>query len=224
MKRKETNIDKSWKNYLLKMEKGELLLIVYDREDYCPEFIALAEEVLQQQYGMTKEELHSIPEPDKLVEGEPGTRNLFLKVLERMGCGRGVGFDSDTLEDDGKCKFSFSYMGELFYASATNDRTYAEINKYCGGFCLDNKEEIAIVKEAINKVNEKFPVQMFYTIDEEYNCLYVECWSDFLLIPLIRNLELYVYYQLKHINKAKQYFDSVLEELKRMTPSVSSSS
>ena len=203
------------------MGKGELLLIVYDREDYSPEFTALAEEVLQQQYGMTKEELHSIPEPDKLIEGEPGTRNLLLTVLERMGCGKGFGFDCDTLEDDGKCDFYFSYMGELFYASAANDRVYAEIYKYCCDFSLENKEEVAIVKEAINKVNEKCSAKMYYTIDEEYNRLYVECWLHFLLIPLIRNLEVYVYYQLKYINWARQCFDSVLEELKSTTSSVS---
>ena len=214
MKRKETNIDKSWKNVLRKMTKGELLLIVYDYENYSPQFIALAEEVLQQQYGMTEEELDSIPEPDQLIEGETGSRSLLLEVLERMGCGKGIGFDSDSSEDDGKCDFSFSYMGESFSASATNDRVYVEIEKFCCGFRLDDKEEVAIVKEAINKVNEKCSAKMYYLIDEEYKLLYVECCLSFLLVPLIPNLELYIYYQLKYINKAKQYLTSVLEELK----------
>ena len=215
MKRKETNINESWKKVLRKMDMGELMLIVHDYESYSPELIALAEDVLTEQYGITEEELDSIiSKPDKLIEGETGTRDLLLNVLEKMGCGKSINFDSISFDDDGTCAFSFSCMEESFYASATNDRVFAEIVKYCHDCPLDDKEGITIVKKAINKVNENKIAKMYYSIDKEYNLFYVECCLCFLLIPLIPNIEQYIYSQLIFINRAEQYFDSILESEK----------
>lgn len=210
------NVDnESWRNILRKMAKDELLLILYEHECYLPEFCSLVEEVLRQKYGVTEEELTSIPQPDNIVDGEVGTRNLFLEVLTKMGCGKSIEFNSDSYEDDGECRFSFSYQDNCFDVSAFNDNIYVWIEKCCGIINGDDKEETERVEKAINQVNGSRSVTMYHKEDERLNCVYVECRVVLLLIPMIPNLTFYIASKLSSLVKAEQLFNSVVASSKK---------
>ena len=206
------SINESWIKVLRKMEKDELFLILYEHDDYSPEICTLAKDTLKQKYGVTEEEFLSIPETDHLIKGDAGSRKLLIEVLERIGCKK-ISFDNDDFEDDGSCTFTFSYQGESFYASAYNDNVYVCIEKFCGGF--EDSEEIEKVKEAINQVNDSRCVTMYYLEDESYDTLYVDCRIDFLFIPLIPNLALYLCTQLRTILEAERFFSKILDDLKQ---------
>ena len=216
MKGKKKSIDEVWMGVLRKMTKEELHLIVYEQEDYTPKLVILAKEVLRQDYGFTEEMLSSIPEADNLLEGEVGTRKLFLEMLARLGCYKSIDFDNDSFRDDGYSEFSFSYLGENFYANAYDDSVYVSIEKCYGSVLLKDKDKVERIKETINRVNEDSSATMYYTTDDVF--LFVACRTKFLLIPLIPNLDIYLHNQLKSLLDACQLFDQVLEELEQPKP------
>lgn len=109
MKKKIIDFNETWMNVLRKKSKDELMLIMYNWEEYTPNLIALAKRVLKEVHGCTDEELLHIPEPESLVEGEPGTRNLLLEILSKMGCDKSIFFENDDIEDDGSCPITFHW-------------------------------------------------------------------------------------------------------------------
>ena len=208
MKKEKAKIGDAWTTVLRSMPKNELQLVVYKHEDYAPDIVTIAKDILMQDYGLTEEELH---EQEHLIKGDTGSRDLLLDVLEDMGCRVFFENEGNDDEDDGECDISFYYQGKDFYANASNDREYVTIDHYHGARKF---KEVALVKEAINVVNEKKIAKMYYQRDETTNLLFTYSCSSFLFIPLIPNLETYLHFQFKAILKAEELFAEVQEQLK----------
>ena len=216
MKGKKKSVDEVWMDVLRKMTKEELYLIVYEQEDYTPKLVILAKEVLRQDYGFTEEMLSSIPEADNLLEGEVGTRKLFLEMLARLGCYKSIDFDNDSFRDDGYSDFSFTYLGADFFTNVYDDNVYVNIEKHLCPVFVADVDKVEKFKEAVNIMNDRSSVTMYYNADEVF--LFVSCRIRFLFIPLIPNLDIYLHNQLKSLLDACQLFDQVLEELEQPKP------
>ena len=214
MEKRKTNIDETWMNFLRKKSKDELMLVMYERASYTPKLIALVKKVLIEEHGCTEDELNSTPDPNRLIEGEPGARQLFLEVLDRLGSGRSILFENEDLEDDGTCPISFHWDNHSFCGYASNESAYVVIYFICQSFKMQNEEKTAMIKEVINRVNESYEhATLSYTIDETMKVMYVECRSRFLFIPLIPYISFYLYSQLKLILEANELFQSAWKEI-----------
>lgn len=214
MKKEIIDFNETWMNVLRKKSKDELMLVMYDRAAYTPNLIALTKKVLKEVHGCTDEELLHIPEPDRLVEGEAGARNLLLEMLCRIGCEKSIFFENDDLEDDGTCPISFHWDNHLFYGYASNESAYVSIVLSGQSFKLQNKEKVTMIKEAVNRVNEYYDqATLYYAIDEKYKILQVNCRSSFLFIPLIPDISLYFFSQLKSILETYKLFLNTLKEM-----------
>lgn len=214
MKKEIIDFNETWMNVLRKKSKDELMLVMYDRAAYTPNLIALTKKVLKEVHGCTDEELLHIPEPDRLVEGEAGARNLLLDMLCRIGCEKSIFFENDDLEDDGTCPISFHWDNHLFYGYASNESAYVSIVLSGQSFKLQNKEKVTMIKEAVNRVNEYYDqATLYYAIDEKYKILQVNCRSSFLFIPLIPDISLYFFSQLKSILETYKLFLNTLKEM-----------
>lgn len=214
MKKKIMDFNETWMNVLRKKSKDELMLIMYNREKYTPNLIALTKRVLKEVHGCTDEVLLHIPEPDSLVEREPGTRNLLLEILSKMGCDKSIFFENDDIEDDGSCPITFHWDNYLFCGYASNDSVYISIVLLGQSFHLQNKEKVTMIKEAVNRVNEDYDhATLYYEIEERHNDLQVECRSCFLFIPLIPDIFHYFFCQLKFIIEAYQSFQEAHKEI-----------
>ena len=206
------NIEESWKDVILSLGKSEMMHVAYDPEQYAPEIVAMAKDGLKQKFGMTDEDVQAIPKPEHVIVEEPMTRDLLIDLLKGMGCS--IEFLNDEYEDDGSCIMSFTYMGESFYAGAKNDNIYVDFDKSCGYCNLADEEEVARVKEAINRVNDLKRDKMYYMEDKAIGWLFVSCCIEFTLIPLIPMIESYVHNQLKSILNVEKYYKNILEDLK----------
>ena len=212
MEKRIKNIDETWNNVIQSMTKDELRQIVYEHDNYSSKVVTWAKEALKQKYGFADEDIQAIPLPEHHIVEDPMTRDFLIETLREMGCH--VWFDNDNLEDDGVCDISFSYMTKTFYANANNESTYVCIEKYLNSCKIEDEEEAARVKEAINVVNDRKRVKMYYLKDEESKRLYISCCDTFLLFPLIPNIELFLQNQLKSIFRAEKCYYNVLEDLK----------
>lgn len=207
------NVAESWENALYKMKKDELLSVVDEQDDYSPDLVAIAKEVLKQKYEVTEDDFPAFSDPDHLIEDAPMTRDLLLDVLREMECS--IQFENDEDEDDGVCGFFFSYMNTSFNVYVTNDNVYVTVDGYCDSCKLQDEEGVARVKEAINVANEVERAKFYYLKDEESGCLFVNRCFRFLLIPLIPDIKLYLHHQFKSVISAEKYYNNVLEDLKK---------
>jgi len=211
MENRKKNIDETWNSVIRSMTKDELRQIVYKHDSYSSKVVTWAKEALKQKYGLTDEDIQSILLPEHHIVENPMTRDFLIEMLREMGCD--VSFENDDLEDDGICDISFSYMTKTFYANANNESTFVCIDKYCSSCKIEDEEEVARVKEAINIVNDRKRVKMYYLKDEESKRLYISCCDTFQLFPLIPNVELFLHTQLKTILNVEKYYCNILEDL-----------
>lgn len=215
MAKKKKSIDESWRVILCKMTKDELLYVACNKDDYTPGFYTMVMEVLAEKYGITRQYVNSVSKMENYFEDEKGTRDLFLNVLEDMGCEESIEFENDDDEDDGTCWISFSWQQKYYVAHVFNDSPYMCIEDSYEYFCIKDKEEMERVKEAINCVNEYYPyIMLYYKADESEKWVDVVCRSFFLFIPMFPNLDLYLISNLKVISKGEQLFKKALEDLR----------
>ena len=217
MAKKKKSIDESWRVILCKMTKDELLYVACNKDDYTPGLYTMVMEVLAEKYGVTKQYVNSVSKIENYFEDEKGTRDLFLDVLEEMGCEKSIEFENDDDEDDGNCWIAFSWQQNYYYAKVINDSAYMFVEDSCGSFCIKDKEEEVRIKEAINYVNEYYPFIMLYYVadesDKSNKWMDVVCRSFFLFTPLFPNLDLYLISRLKSITKGEQLFAKELGDL-----------
>lgn len=217
MAQKKRSIDETWRVILCKMTKDELLYAACNKDDYTPGLYTMVMEVLAEKYGITRQYVNSVSNIENYFENEKGTRDLFLDVLEEMGCKKSIDFENDDdNEDDGTCCISFSWQHNYFEANVLDDNPYVFIWTSCGCLYIKDKEEMERVNEAINCVNQHHPYTVLYSLadDDEPEYIEVECRSVFLFIPLFPNLDLYLISYLKIVSKGKQLFKKTLEDLR----------
>ncbi len=118
------------------------------------------------------------------VQIEIGTRDLLLRVLMQMGC-------QYTIDEDQR--ICFTYQGEHLWAVATNDCPYVEVVDAFWESCeLSNVNRVSKLKQAINTINLRDTSNVFHTINNEDNMLWVHCKRNFLFIPQIPKIDEYL--------------------------------
>lgn len=140
------------------------------------------------------------------IQAEIGTRDLLLCVLTQIGCQYTIGEDE---------RIHFDYQGEHLWAEAINDCRF--INVYDTGWerCeMYDVEKVARLKQAINEVNFREVVTVFYTIDEADSMMWVHCKTNFLLIPQLPDIDTYFKIELAALFQAHHALGAEMEKLK----------
>lgn len=119
-------------------------------------------------------------------ENSKGTRDLFLETLTEIGCQ----YEIDEGEEG---YISFGYQGENFVVRASNSNPYIQIyDSFWGHVGLQDFDEVAKLKKAINESNIRNSVTTVYTIDETGKNVYAHCKSVILFTSEISDLTDYL--------------------------------
>ena len=191
------------------------MLVLYEREKYTAEHVALVEEVLRTQYGLSEEQLHdeslfALPMPKA-----KGSRDLLIEVLEEMGVRWHYVYsylDDDDDEDDDTRDIEFSYQGGDFRIQADNSCHNICIILYVGCIELNDAERTARWRKAINEQNATgygdFAFNVYgwaggYNMSVSHLAC---CW----FVPQIPNLMFYFHEMLRSMLAAKlEYLKNV---------------
>lgn len=138
------------------------------------------------------------------------TRDLFLKVLEKIGC-------QYQLEDeeDEDARISFVFQGEHMYADASNDSIYIVVwDPFWENVELSDIDEVSRMRKAINKSNLNCSVTTVYTFDKADNSMDVHSQSTFPFIPQMWSIEEYLKVELGEFFRAHQLVGIELQKLR----------
>lgn len=102
------------------------------------------------------------------------TRELFIKILEKLNCPYTTGEENDRYD------ICFKYRGETFYADAMNESRWIEIfDPFWYEIDLNDSKGFAMLKEAINMANIELSVTTIYEVNRKENKVYVHSKTDF---------------------------------------------
>lgn len=102
------------------------------------------------------------------------TRELFIKILEKLNCPYTTGEENDRYD------ICFKYRGEIFYADAMNESKWIEIfDPFWYEINLNDAKGFAMLKEAINMANIELSVTTIYEVNRKENKVYVHSKTDF---------------------------------------------
>ena len=102
------------------------------------------------------------------------TRELFIKILEKLNCPYTTGEENDRYD------ICFKYRGETFYADAMNESKWIEIfDPFWYEIDLNDAKGFAMLKEAINMANIELSVTTIYEVNRKENKVYVHSKTDF---------------------------------------------
>ena len=102
------------------------------------------------------------------------TRELFIKILEKLNCPYTTGEENDRYD------ICFKYRGETFYADAMNESKWIEIfDPFWYEINLNDAKGFAMLKEAINIANIELSVTTIYEVNRKENKVYVHSKTDF---------------------------------------------
>lgn len=153
-----------------------------------------------------------IEEKETDTDEETRTRDLFLKVLEKIGCQYQVEDEEDEDED---ARVSFVFQGERMYADLSNDSIYIVVwDPYWENVDLSDIDEVSRMRKAINKSNLNCSVTTAYTFDKKDNSMNVHSQSMFPFVPQMRNIEEYLKIELGEFFRAQQLVGSELHKLR----------
>ena len=151
-----------------------------------------------------------LPESPEAKMLQIGTRDLFLTTLNRIGCQYEL---SDEKDDD---RIFFSYQGENFTASASDDGWYVHIwDPRWYHIELYDVDGLSRLKKAINLANLNCATTTVYTIDEDGGNVDVHCKATIPIIPQIPSIEDYLRTELRDFFRAHQYVSSEIENLRK---------
>lgn len=102
------------------------------------------------------------------------TRELFIKILEKLNCPYTTGEENDRYD------ICFKYRGEIFYADAMNESKWIEIfDPFWYEINLNDAKGFAMLKEAINMANIELSVTTIYEVNRKENKVYLHSKTDF---------------------------------------------
>jgi hypothetical protein len=102
------------------------------------------------------------------------TRELFIKILEKLNCPYTTGEENDRYD------ICFKYRGETFYADAMNESKWIEIfDPFWYEIDLNDSKGLAMLKEAINMANIELSINTIYEVNRKENKVYVHSKTDF---------------------------------------------
>ena len=208
-----------WLDVIRQKPKGELLLVLYEREKHTAEQVALVEEVLRTRYGLSEEQLHAeslfvLPKPKA-----KGSRDLLIEVLEEMGVWWSYGYNylgNDDDEDDATQDIEFSYQGEDFRIQADNECQYICITLSVGYIEMNVPERTARWRKAINELNATGFGNFAFNIYEwvRGNGMSVSHLTSCWFVPQIPNLMFYFHETLRSMIAAKLEYLKTVEQLR----------
>ncbi len=205
-----------WLNFFMKKPKRELLFILYERERYMPEYVAMVEEVLKSKYGLSETELHSASLFTSPTPKAKKTRDILIELLTELGVHWYYEYDEDWNEiTDGD--LYLDYLGGSFRIQAKNNCNNIRILLKLDSMLMRELEEVAQWRKAINEINRECNGTIVFTINEwtAVNDLEVHlqqwCW----LRPRIPNLMFYLHDMFRSMLDSKHAFLNILENLKQ---------
>ena len=154
-------------------------------------------------------------EETNLIEEATPIRDLFVKILGKLGCQYTVD------EEDAEYAIKFDFSDETFYANVVNDCFDIDIwFPYWFDVDWDNDDAYAGITNIVNEMNMIGKTKFFYTTHGDENKVWVHNRLSFLFLPSIPEIEDYVSDKLKLLIIDQQDF---LHEIKRLKIQVAKS-
>lgn len=140
-----------------------------------------------------------------------GTRDALIEILLKLNC------DPQVSDDPADNHIGFAYQGEKFLVSASNDAAF--VHFYDLGWEsveMNNIDELARYRKAVNNVNINLPVTLYYTYDtEDTKQLTVHTSMSVLMLKDMPCLQDYVVSILGLFFTAHREFTKELDEMRR---------
>ena len=138
-----------------------------------------------------------------------GTRDLFLKILTKIGCQYELGEGDDH-------RIFFAYQGEHFFAETSNESLWVNIwDTYWEHVELYDIDEMARMKKAINTSNLNTMVSTVYTIDSEGKNMDIHAKNTFPFFAQIPNIDQFLRAELNDFFRAHQYVSNEVMKLRQ---------
>ena len=146
---------------------------------------------------------------DKATPKNWGTKNLCVQILRQFNCE--VEFDSEL-----DYRIYFRFQGESFFIDASNESCIIEIwDTWWMVVALDDIDEMARVRKALNTINISSSSTLVFTIDKEENNFVVHTKKTCLLIKEIPHLSNYLQATLESFFQVKRALYAELDRLKK---------
>ena len=172
-------------------------------------------ETMERQEAMARQDAvaqQAMDESDNKIstmEETKGTRDLFLETLAMLGC------QYELAEEEDDNRIFFTFQGEHFSVSATNESFFIHIyDLQWLQVDLYDVDEFARLRKAINESNIYNNVTTLYTIDEEEGKVNVHSKSIILFIPQIPRIDNYLGSELSAFFRAHRYVTNEMEKLR----------
>lgn len=115
------------------------------------------------------------------------TRDLFIKILEKLNCPYTIG------NEDDRYNICFTYRDETLYADVMDESLIVDIfDPSWYSIDLDDNKGFAMLKEAINMSNIELYVSTFYEINRKENKVYVHSRETIDLYSQMPDMENFV--------------------------------
>ena len=132
-------------------------------------------------------------------------------ILQRIFRQMGWQYECDENE-----RLWVKYQGESFLIEVANDGCHCRIwDLHWYTVPLDNLDNFAMVRKAINECNVSGIVNFFYGTNEEEQEMYVHTKTDISWIPLISDLKYYLQSVFDTLLSAHHQFFREMEELRQ---------
>lgn len=205
-----------WLDFFMKKPKGELLLILYEREKYSSESVAMAEEVLKTKYGLSEKKLHSPSLFTTPALKARKTRDKVLAVLNEMGVDWNFVNRLDGDEEDDN-NLSFSYHEDVFSININNRYSDFCISLDFGYTGNEKAKARARWRKAINILNRECMGNIAFDIEEHRfgSYLGVNQLIHCLARPQGQNFMFHLHETLVAMSETKRKFFQIVEKLKQ---------
>lgn len=136
------------------------------------------------------------------------TRLFCIELLKKVNC-------EVTIDEEDPDHLSFMFQGAPFHIDTCKGYLLICIwNTWWGTFDLNDLDEVARVRKAINIINTNSNLTMLYSIDEENQKVVVHTKRTCLLIPEIPNTDQYLIAMLTGFFDIQRHFKEVLDNLR----------
>lgn len=137
-----------------------------------------------------------------------GAKDLCLSILSQLNC-------KCKLEEGYENRILFDYQGEHFIIDATNECYIIDIwDTWWAKISLEDIDEMARFRKALNTVNINSGTTIVYSINEEENAFILHSKRECLLVNSIPNIEDYMRAMLDDFFRVKENLRMEADKLK----------
>ncbi len=145
--------------------------------------------------------------PDEYDVETQKTRDLLVQTLEALGC-------QPTVNREEPSRVDFSYHGEHFYSYA-GGRWLSIWYDYWKKVRLDDLEDFARFRKAINIANTDSDVTTIYEMNKKEGVAYAHSKRMFLFVPEIPRLDVYLSLQIINFFHPQRIVELEMERMRR---------